>query len=94
MFHVNKISQNFVKANAMLCKFWHFVKETTLQSIYYAILHSHLSYVCTVWGQGINQNYQLRITGQNYWFVHAGVSLFQLYLYFSENHKQFYRMVL
>ena len=47
--HVNQICVKFVKANAMLSKIWYFVNETTLRSIYFAILDSHLSHVCTAW---------------------------------------------
>ena len=31
--------------------FQHFVNLATIKSNYYAIFHSHLSYVCTAWGQ-------------------------------------------
>ena len=33
----------------MLCKLCHFVSVATIKLIYYAIFHSHLSYVCTAW---------------------------------------------
>ena len=52
--HVNHLSHKLVKANAMLCKLRHYVNEATIKSIYYAIFHSHLSYVCTAWGQNLN----------------------------------------
>ena len=47
-------SHKLVKINAMVCKLCHYVNETTIKSIYYAIFHSHLSYVCTAWGQNLN----------------------------------------
>ena len=47
--HINHLSQKLVKANAMLCKLRHFINVATIKSIYYAIFHSHLSYVCTAW---------------------------------------------
>ena len=37
----------------MLSKFCYFVNESTLQSIYFAIFNSHLSYVCTTWEHSI-----------------------------------------
>ena len=35
--------QKLVKASTMLCKLRHFVSVGTIESIYYAVLHSHLS---------------------------------------------------
>ena len=52
--HMNHLSHKLVKVNAMLCKLRHYVNEVTIKSIYYAIFHSHLSYVCTAWGQNLN----------------------------------------
>ena len=43
--------------DSMLCKIRHYVNETALRSIYYAIFQSHLSYVCTAWGQNIKYNH-------------------------------------
>ena len=37
--------KKLVKSSAMLCKLWHFVNVATIKSTYYAIFHSHLSYV-------------------------------------------------
>ena len=31
------------------------------RSLYYESFHSHLSYVCTVWGQGITENFRVSI---------------------------------
>ena len=45
--HVNHLSQKLVNAKAMLCKLCHYVNVATIKSIYYAIFHSHLSYVCS-----------------------------------------------
>ena len=42
------------KANVKLCKIRHYVHETTLRSIYYAIFQSRLSNVCTAWGHRIS----------------------------------------
>ena len=50
---VNQLCVKIVKANAMLSKICYFVNETTLQSIYFAIINSHLPYACTAWGQFI-----------------------------------------
>ena len=35
----------------MLSKLWHFVIKGILLSMYYGIFHSHLAYMCLVWGQ-------------------------------------------
>ena len=37
----------------MFCKLCHYVNEASVKWIYYAIFHSHLSYVCTAWGQNL-----------------------------------------
>ena len=49
------------KANAILCKIRHYVNETTLRSIYYAIFQSYLSCVCTARGQNIKYNHRISI---------------------------------
>ena len=59
--HVNHLSHKLVKANAMLCKLCHYVNEATIKSIYYAIFHSHLSYVCTAWGQNLNPKHRINL---------------------------------
>ena len=46
--HVNEISTKLIKGNAMLSKLRHFVKKYILLSVYYAIFHSHLAYLCLV----------------------------------------------
>ena len=51
--NVNQLCLKLVKANAIFSKVYYFVNETTLRSIYFAILNSSLSYVCTAWGQSI-----------------------------------------
>ena len=47
----------------MLCSvnFDTFVNLATLRSIYYAIFHSHLSYVCTTWGQNLNSKHHINL---------------------------------
>ena len=59
--HVNHLSHILVKANAMFCKLCHYVNEATIKSIYYAIFHSHLSYVCTAWGQNLNPKHHINL---------------------------------
>ena len=59
--HVNYLSHKLVKANAMLCKRCHYVNEAILKLIYYAIFHSHLSYVCTAWGQNLNPKHCMNL---------------------------------
>ena len=58
---VNHLSHKLVKANAMLGKSCHYVNEATIKSIYYAIFHSHLSYVCTAWGQNLNSKHRINL---------------------------------
>ena len=45
----------------MLCKLRHYVNEATIKSIYYAIFHSHLSYVCIAWGQNLNPKHHTNL---------------------------------
>ena len=45
----------------MLCKLRHYVNIATSKSIYYAIFHSHLSYVCTAWGQNLNPKHHINL---------------------------------
>ena len=59
--HVNHLSHKLVKANAMLCKLCHYVNEVAIKSIYYAFFHSHLSYVCTAWGQNLNPKHGINL---------------------------------
>ena len=49
--HINEISTKPVKDNPMLSKLRHFVNKDILLSVYYGIFHSHLAYLCLVWGQ-------------------------------------------
>ena len=59
--HFNHLSQKLVKANAVLCKIRHFVSAATFKSIYYAIFHSHLSYVYIAWGQNLKAKYSINL---------------------------------
>ena len=59
--HVNHRSHKLVNANARLCRLDHYVSEATIKSIYYAIFHSHLSYVCTAWGQNLNPKHCINL---------------------------------
>ena len=45
----------------MLCKLRNFVNVATIKSIYYAIFHSHFSYVCTAWGQNLNSKHWINV---------------------------------
>ena len=58
---MNHLSHKLVKAYAMLFKLCHYVNEITIKSIYYAIFHSHLSYVCTAWGQNLNPKHRINL---------------------------------
>ena len=53
--------QKLVKTSTMLCKLRHFVIVGTIKSIYYAILHSHLSHVCTTWSQNLNPKHRINL---------------------------------
>ena len=49
--HINNIAIKLHKANAILYKIRQFVHESTLISIYHAILDSQLNYASIVWDQ-------------------------------------------
>ena len=48
---INEISTKLIEGNAMLSKLRHYVNKYILLSVYYGIFHSHLAYLCLVWGQ-------------------------------------------
>ena len=52
--HINHLSHKLVKGKTMLCKLCRYVNKVTIKSVYYAIFCSHLSCVCTAWGQNLN----------------------------------------
>ena len=58
---MNHLSDKLVKAIAMLCKLRHYVNEVSIRSIYYAIYHSHLSYVCTARSQNLNPKHRINL---------------------------------
>ena len=60
-FHISQLCLHLNKTNAMLCKIRCYVNETTLRSIYNAIFHSHLTYVCTAWDPNIKDNHRISI---------------------------------
>ena len=64
--NVNQLCLKLVKANAIFSKVCYFVNETTLRSIYFAILNSNLSYVCTAWGQSIVLSHWVSILQRNF----------------------------
>ena len=37
------------------------MNKATIKSIYYAILRSHFSYVCTAWSQNLNLKYHINL---------------------------------
>ena len=49
--NINETSTKLIKGNAMLSKLRHFVNKNILLSVYHVIFHSHLVYLCLVWGQ-------------------------------------------
>ena len=48
--HINEILTKLIKVNVMLAELRHFVKKDIFLSVCYAIFHSHLAYLCLVWG--------------------------------------------
>ena len=48
--HIHDLGSKLRRANAILAKLRHFVNSEILRSTYFAIFHSHLNYVCIVWG--------------------------------------------
>ena len=50
-YHVNDLSIKLNRANALLSKIRKFVSLKILQSIYFAIFDSYLSYCCLFWAQ-------------------------------------------
>ena len=63
--HVNTLSGKLARANGMLSKIRHYVQENTLNSIYYAIFSSLMSYSCITWGQSHNTTIKRISTLQN-----------------------------
>ena len=55
------LSQKLVKANAMFCKLHHYLNKVTIKSIYCATFQSHLSHVCTAWGQNLNPKHCINL---------------------------------
>ena len=62
--HVSHLSHKLVKTNAILCKLHHYVNKATIKSVYCAIFHSHLSYVCTAWGKNLNPKHCINLLQQ------------------------------
>ena len=48
--HMHDLASELNRANAVFAKLRHFVSSGILRSIYLAIFHSHLNYVCIAWG--------------------------------------------
>ena len=59
--NMKHLSQKLVKANAMPCKLHHYLNKVTIKSIYCATFHSHLSHVCTAWGQNLNPKHCINL---------------------------------
>ena len=51
--HIHYLASELNRANAVWAKLRHFVNSEILRFTYFAIFHSHLNYVCIVWGLGI-----------------------------------------
>ena len=50
---VNDVAVKLRKANGVLSKLRHYVPESILTSVYYAIFFSQLMYCCQIWGQSV-----------------------------------------
>ena len=48
--HTNNIVSNLMRGNSILSKLRYYVDKEILRTIYFAIFHSYLTYVTTVWG--------------------------------------------
>ena len=48
--YIHDLTSKLNRANAVLAKLRHFLNSENLRSIYFAIFHSHLNYVCISWG--------------------------------------------
>ena len=59
--HVNDLSIELNRANALLFKMRKYVSLRILRSIYFAIFDSYLSYCCLVWAQNSSTNQQIVI---------------------------------
>ena len=59
--HIKHLSHRLVQANAMPCKLRRYVNRATIKSIYYAIFQSHLSYVCSAWGENLNPKHRINV---------------------------------
>ena len=82
---INELCLKLNKATAVLCKIRHYVNETILRSIYYAVFQSHLSYVCTGWGQNIQYNNQISIL--QLWELFFSLMLMSIPLSYSQKQK-------
>ena len=55
-FQFDTLASKLSRTNGILAKLRHFVPETLLKTLYYALFHSHISYANIVWGQALTQN--------------------------------------
>ena len=49
--HINELVIKLNRSNSLLSKIRHYVKESTLRSLYFSLFSSHMSYCCQIWGQ-------------------------------------------
>ena len=52
--HLSLLKSKLNRAIGLLCKIRHYVPKFLLKTLYYTIFHSHLRYVCQIWGQSFN----------------------------------------
>ena len=52
--HLNLLKSKLNRTIGPICKIKHHVPKCLPKALYYTILHSHLIYVCPMWGQSLN----------------------------------------
>ena len=85
--HINQISTKLIKGSAMLSKLRHFVNKDILLSVHYGIFHSHLAYLCLVWGQAkFSLNRITLLQKRATWILHSAT-------YHTSPEKRYKRLV-
>ena len=83
---VNSVAVKLNRANALLVKIRNYVNIKTLRNIYFAIFHSHLSYLCIVWARNVYTVRRLIILQKKaLWIMNFRDQLFHSSPLFSSN---------
>ena len=64
-FHISNIAYKISRTVGIISKIRHYLPETALLKIYYALIHSHLLYGLIIWGSTFPTYFQKLITLQN-----------------------------